>query len=256
MKTGRETSSTKRYQVVFSKLQAGVFMTLLLALLAASFSFGYLLAERGAAGGAADGGSGRAVFSPPGQGEEAGRGVVVVLGAGSEGEARRRPVDAIEPKFYRELLRADGKSGEPMEPIKLPEVKKAPKPAPPPPEAVEGEPPAAAGAPPGKRAAADALAARPEKRKEAPPRAPKPWTAGSGYTVQIVSVRKFDEALRTVQRLRRAGFRPYIKSVDLGARGRWYRVRVGHYGEREEARKALSEIRGRARIRGGRIVSI
>lgn len=251
MRTGGEASSTKRYQVAFSKLQAGVFLTLLIGLVAASFSFGYLLAER-----EADGGSGRAGLAPPGPGAEAGRGVVVVLGADSEGEAGHGPDDAIKPEFYRELLRAERRGAEPMAPIRLPEAKEAPKPAPSPPEAVERKPPAAAGARPKRRAEARALPAGREKRKQPPPRAVKPWAAGSGYTVQIVSVRKFDEALRTVQRLRRAGFRPYIRTVDLGARGRWYRVRVGHYAGREAARKALSEIRGRARIRGGKITSM
>ena len=99
----------------------------------------------------------------------------------------------------------------------------------------------------------DALDEERKKQAEASLRASKPWTKVSGYTIQVISVQTFDEALRTVRRLRDTGFQPYIRNADLGARGTWYRVRVGHYRDKEEARKALSEIQAKMNLVGAKI---
>lgn len=256
MKSERE-ASTKRYQIVFSKLQAGVFVAALFALMTAFFSFGYLLAERGASSGSA-GGVGELAASRAGQGEDAGSGAVVPIESAPKKEAPDKSADVIEPKFYRDLVEEEEENERPIEPIKLPEAKKtAPKPARPPAAAPpEARLPKEARKSPRKKASAETPARKPEKRAAANPRAPKPWTAGSGYAVQVASVRKFDEALRIVRRLRSAGFQAYIRNVDLGARGRWHRVRVGRYRDRAEAQKALSEIKGRTNFRGARVIRI
>ena len=93
-------------------------------------------------------------------------------------------------------------------------------------------------------------------RAEADNRPSKPWAKASGYTIQVVSVKKFDVALRVVQKLRDAGLQPFIKNADLGARGRWYRVRVGHYRDKAEAQKALSGMRERLKLQGARIGNV
>lgn len=255
MKSERE-ASTKRYQIVFSKLQAGVFVAALFALMTAFFSFGYLLAERGASSGLA-GGEGKLAASRSGQGEDAGSGAVVAIESAPKKEAPDRSADVIEPEFYRDLVEEEEENEQPIDPIKLPEAKKtAPKPALPPAAPPEARPPKEAREPPRKKASMETPARKPEKRTAANPRAPKPWTAGSGYAVQVASVKKFDEALRIVRKLRRAGFQAYIRNVDLGARGRWHRVRVGRYRDRAEAQKALSEIKGRTNYRGARVIRI
>lgn len=255
MKSERE-ASTKRYQIVFSKLQAGVFVAALFALMTAFFSFGYLLAERGASSGLA-GGEGKLAVSRSGQGEDAGSGAVVAIESAPKKEAPDRSADVIEPEFYRDLVEEEEENDRPIEPIKLPEAKKTiPKPPLPPAAPPEARPPKEARESPRKKASMETPARKPEKRAAANPRAPKPWTAGSGYAVQVASVKKFDEALRIVRKLRRAGFQAYIRNVDLGARGRWHRVRVGRYRDRAEAQKALSEIKGRTNYRGARVIRI
>lgn len=251
MKSERE-ASTKRYQIAFTKLQAGVFAAALFALMGAFFSLGYLVAGRGASSEVAGGGGGIAV-SKAGEGEGAGGGAVVALKGAPDKEAASRPADPIEPKFYQELVREEPENGQPIEPIELPAAKKAPPGPSSPPAAVEEASPGKKAAPPaGKKRSAGALAEKPGRRAKA--RAPRPPAAGSGYAIQVASVRKFDEALRIVRKLRRAGFRAYIRNVDLGARGKWHRVRVGRYRDRAEARKALSVMKGKARFRGARVV--
>ena len=47
--------------------------------------------------------------------------------------------------------------------------------------------------------------------------------------------------------LKGAGFDAYVARADLGARGVWYRVRVGRYASREEAQRAVAKLRGSGR---------
>lgn len=246
MKSARE-ASTKRYQIAFTKLQAGVFAAALFALLAVFFSLGYLVAGRGASSEVAGGG---VAVSKAEKGEGAEGGAVVSLRGAPDKEAAGGPADPIEPKFYQDLVREEPENGRPIEPIELPSAQKTPPGPSSPPAAVEKASPGKKAAPPaGRKKRGGALAEKPKRLAKAKPRA-----AGSGYAIQVASVRKFDEALRIVRKLRRAGFRAYIRNVDLGARGKWHRVRVGRYRDRAEARKALSVMKGKARFRGARVV--
>ena len=176
-------------------------------------------------------------------------------------EAPNKIADAIKPKFYQDLLKENQENEQPIELIKLPVVKKVipPKPAPPA-EAVAAEPP-------GKEESlgenaeekeedANGIGDETKKLVKADARASKPWTEASGYTIQVVSVRNFDKALGVVRKLRNAGFQPYIKNADLGARGKWYRVRVGHYRDKAEAQKALSDMRARIQLLKAKIVTM
>ena len=170
-------------------------------------------------------------------------------------------MDVIKPKFYQDLLRENQESDQPIELIKLPVVKKEIPPQPTPPLA------AAVEEPPGQEKPLDEQAGEKKentngtsnetpKRMEAEPRTSKPWAKASGYTIQVVSVKKFDVALRVVRKLGGAGLRPFIKNADLGARGRWYRVRVGHYRDKAEAQKALSEMRVRLKLQGATVTAL
>jgi hypothetical protein len=44
-----------------------------------------------------------------------------------------------------------------------------------------------------------------------------------------------------------AGFDAYVVRADLGKRGVWYRVRVGRFATRDEARAAAAKLRGSGR---------
>src|SRR3990170_5940097 len=80
--------------------------------------------------------------------------------------------------------------------------------------------------------------------KEAPP-APKPAppvdTAGSkesgkGWTVQVNAFPDERSAKTWVDRLKNKGYNAYVAEVNVKGKI-WYRVRVGQYGTREEAKK-------------------
>ena len=267
----RQRASAKQYRIVFGKLQAGVFALVLLVGMGASFGFGY----RWGAGGASNEAAKAEVVPEPevpekGRGEKAERRAAVeqkkIPEPETGTEAVAKTADVIKPKFYQDLLRENQESEQPIELIKLPVVKKEipPKPAPPPEEVVEN--------PPDQEKSLDEKAdgknTEEEKentngasedtqmRAEADNRPSKPWAKASGYTIQVVSVKKFDVALRVVQKLRDAGLQPFIKNADLGTRGRWYRVRVGHYRDKAEAQKALSGMRERLKLQGARIAAM
>ena len=261
----RQRASAKPYRIVFGKMQAGVYALVLLTGMGASFGFGYLWGTSGA--------SKKKVMaevkSEPevekkGERKEAERQEVAALKKTPEREAQtetaKKPADVIQPKFYQDLLKENQENEQPIEPIKLPEVKKEIPPKPPPPLAAAEEPPEKEKPleekTDAKKENTDGVGNETPRQAEADTNASKPWTKASGYTIQVVSVKKFDEALRVVRKLRDAGFQPFIKNVDLGARGKWYRVRVGHYRDKAEAQKTLSRMRARTKLQRARILAI
>ena len=267
----RQRAPAKPYRIVFGNVQAGVFALVLLAGMGASFGFGYLWGTSGA--------SSKKVMAEvkpepevgkKGGRKEAEREAVAAQKKMPEREAQtemaKKPADVIQPKFYQDLLKENHENEQPIEPIKLPEVKKEMPSKPTPPLAASVE------KPPGqeklleKKTEEKRVGAKKEntngnneetlKQVETKPRDSKPWAKAGGYTIQVVSVKKFDEALRVVQKLRDAGFQPFIKNVDLGARGKWYRVRVGHYRDKAEAQKTLSEMRVRIKLQRAKIMAM
>ncbi|MBI2533455.1 MAG: SPOR domain-containing protein [Deltaproteobacteria bacterium] len=80
--------------------------------------------------------------------------------------------------------------------------------------------------------------------KEAPP-APKPAPpvktaeskeSGKGWTVQVNAFPDEKSAKTWVDRLKNKGYNAYVAEVNVKGKI-WYRVRVGQYGTREEAKK-------------------
>ncbi|MBI3063520.1 MAG: SPOR domain-containing protein [Deltaproteobacteria bacterium] len=80
--------------------------------------------------------------------------------------------------------------------------------------------------------------------KEAPP-APKPAPpvetseskeSGKGWTVQVNAFPDEKSAKTWVDRLKNKGYNAYVAEVNIKGKI-WYRVRVGQYGTREEAKK-------------------
>ncbi len=257
----RRRASAKRYRIVFGKLQAGVFALILLAAVAGSFSLGYLwgahdaLSEVAKAGAAPE----RKVLEKDGE-KEAEREAAAALKKKPEPETEievaNKPAEAIKPKFYQDLLKETREDEQPIEPIKLPVVKKEtpPKPAPQPETAsVEKAPEKKVDE---ENDNTDKAVHEAEKPGQAASRTTKPWAKEGGYTIQVVSVKKFDVALRVVRKLRDAGFQPFIKNADLGPKGKWYRVRVGHYRDKAEAQKALSEMQVRVKPLSAKIIAM
>jgi DedD protein len=72
-----------------------------------------------------------------------------------------------------------------------------------------------------------------------------PASTSGPYTIQMASFQNKTEAQALVSKLKESKYDAYIVEVDLGAKGIWYRVRVGHYPDRDLADKALKIIQTR-----------
>lgn len=70
---------------------------------------------------------------------------------------------------------------------------------------------------------------------------PAPRDVGA-YTVQIGASPDRAEALRLENRARAAGYKPYSVEANLGAKGTWYRVRVGSFPDKDRALRYRSDV--------------
>lgn len=61
------------------------------------------------------------------------------------------------------------------------------------------------------------------------------------FTLQLSSFRERAEADSFYDKLKTAGFDPYIVEAEVAGKGMWYRVRLGHYSSYEAAIKAKKE---------------
>jgi cell division septation protein DedD len=64
----------------------------------------------------------------------------------------------------------------------------------------------------------------------------------ASYAVQVYSFKDKARADAALEKLKAKGHKAYVMSSDLGARGVWYRVRVGSFVTEDEARAALESI--------------
>lgn len=70
---------------------------------------------------------------------------------------------------------------------------------------------------------------------------PPPRDLGS-YTVQVGASQDRAEAARLESRVRGSGLRPYVVEARLGAKGTWYRIRVGAFRDRESAMRFRKDV--------------
>lgn len=77
------------------------------------------------------------------------------------------------------------------------------------------------------------------------PAAKKPDAApaGDGFTVQVASSRERAHTDRLAEKLEAAGYDARVVPADIPGRGRWYRVRVGSYGSRDDAALAQADLK-------------
>jgi len=71
-----------------------------------------------------------------------------------------------------------------------------------------------------------------------------------GYTVQVSSVNEKYRADTLLSQLTAKGYDAYLQTVELGAKGTWYRVRVGRFAERAEADTASQRMKEDLGIKG------
>lgn len=62
------------------------------------------------------------------------------------------------------------------------------------------------------------------------------------YTIHVSSFKTQQYAQEQIEHLRNLGFDAYLETVDLGKKGIWHRVKVGHYATRAEAEQAINNI--------------
>jgi DedD protein len=71
--------------------------------------------------------------------------------------------------------------------------------------------------------------------------APRPRDLGL-FTVQVGASQDRNEAQRIESKARAAGLKPYVIEANLGAKGTWYRVRVGAFKDKDAASQFRQDV--------------
>jgi DedD protein len=66
--------------------------------------------------------------------------------------------------------------------------------------------------------------------------------AKRAYSIHVSSFKTEGYAQKQIKHLQNLGFDAYLETVDLGKKGIWHRVKVGHYATRAEAEQAIKNI--------------
>jgi len=114
--------------------------------------------------------------------------------------------------------------------------------------------PAPQAAPSAPAAAAPAPAADPQPVAAIPPPKPKPTpapapAAPTKYVVQVGSKQNQTDALATFADMQQkypsllASYRPMVQKANLGAKGIWYRLRIGPITDKSAASKLCSQLK-------------
>jgi cell division septation protein DedD len=77
-----------------------------------------------------------------------------------------------------------------------------------------------------------------------------PGSASEHFTLLVSSLKDADNAQKLVEQLRTKGYSPRIESINLGGSGRWNRVLVGIFKNREEALRFASEFNRKEHTEG------
>jgi DedD protein len=71
---------------------------------------------------------------------------------------------------------------------------------------------------------------------------PSPPRELGQFTVQLGASQDRAEAQKLESRARGAGLKPYVVEAQLGAKGTWYRVRVGAFGDKDSANQFRKDV--------------
>ncbi|MGD8992988.1 MAG: SPOR domain-containing protein [Desulfobacterales bacterium] len=75
---------------------------------------------------------------------------------------------------------------------------------------------------------------------------PKPDAVKSlPYTIQVSSFRKLQKSTQVARKLNTKGDPAFISPVDIGGKGKWYRVYIGNYKTLAEAKTAANDLKRR-----------
>ena len=122
----------------------------------------------------------------------------------------------------------------PQKPVEV-VVEKAPEKEPPQEKPAQGRAPAATTPPPRPATVVAPPPAPVTVASIAPIQLTPPPRDLGAFTVQIGASREKSEAQRMENKARGAGLKPYVVEADLGAKGVWYRVRVGAFKDKDAA---------------------
>jgi cell division protein FtsN len=92
------------------------------------------------------------------------------------------------------------------------------------------------------RAPSAITAAKQEDQKDASAAGTKQST-GALYTIQAASVKKAKDADRMVAELKQKGYPAYRTIGKVAQKGIWFRVRIGEYNSKAEARQTLNKLK-------------
>ncbi len=65
---------------------------------------------------------------------------------------------------------------------------------------------------------------------------------GERFTIQVAAYKTLPEVEKGFSRLRDKGCDPFCRREDINGKGKWYRVYIGNYANREEARQAAAHL--------------
>ena len=65
---------------------------------------------------------------------------------------------------------------------------------------------------------------------------------GADVAISYVASPEKAEALKLENKARAAGLKPYVVEANLGAKGTWYRVRVGSFPDKDKASRYRSDV--------------
>jgi cell division protein FtsN len=68
-------------------------------------------------------------------------------------------------------------------------------------------------------------------------------TTGPTYTIQAASVRNAKDADRLIAKLKKRGYPAYRAIGEVQGKGIWFRVRIGSYKSKSEARRTLDKLK-------------
>jgi cell division septation protein DedD len=71
----------------------------------------------------------------------------------------------------------------------------------------------------------------------------KTSTTGPIYTIQAASVKNAKDADRLIQKLKKSGYPAYRAIGKVPGKGIWFRVRIGEYNSKIEARRTLDKLK-------------
>lgn len=85
---------------------------------------------------------------------------------------------------------------------------------------------------------------RPPAEKEAPPAAKKKAEVAPSFTVQISAHREESLAKKAAEGLRKKGLDAFVSRAEVKGKGRWFRVQVGRFSERDAAQRMADRLSG------------